>query len=246
MKAMVLAAGVGSRLAPLTNTTPKALLTVAGRPLIEIVLRRLAAAGVDRVIVNVFHHAEQMERALVAWSRPGFTIAISREETLLDTGGGLKKAASFLAGDEPFFLHNADVVSGVDLGRLRAAHLASGALATLSVRKRAGARQLLFDERGLLAGWENSATGERIGTGTPGDPAGSPFGFDGIQVVAPEIFSRLHEEGAFSLTRAYLRLAAAGERIMAFDASACFWADAGTKAKLAAIERHVAAHGWPD
>ena len=245
MKAMVLAAGVGRRLQPLTDTVPKPLLAVGGRPLIEIVLRRLAAAGVDRVIVNVFHHAAQMERALARWSHPGLSIAISREEELLDTGGGLKKAASFLAGREPFFLHNADVVSGVDLGRLYAAHGRSHALATLSVRRRPGARQLLFNEQGFLSGWENAATGERIVAGAAGDPAGSPFGFDGIQVVSPDIFALLSEEGAFSLTRAYLRLAAAGERIVAFDAGHYFWADAGTEAKLEAIRQHVAAHGWP-
>ena len=246
MKAMVLAAGVGSRLRPLTDQVPKALLEIGGRTLIEIVLRRLAAAGVDRVIVNVFHHAAQMEQALTLWSHPGLSIAISREEELLDTGGGLKKAAAFLAGREPFFLHNADVVSGVDLARLYAAHGRNGALATLSVRRRAGARQLLFDEQGLLSGWENAATGERVVTGTAGDPAGSPYGFDGIQVVSPDIFTHLGEESVFSLTRAYLRLAAAGERIMAFDAGQYFWADAGTEAKLEAIRRHVEAHGWPD
>lgn len=246
MKAMVLAAGVGSRLKPLTDRVPKALLEIGGRPLIEIVLRRLAAAGVDRVIVNVFHHAAQMERALAHWSRPGFRIEISREEELLDTGGGLKRAAPFLAGREPFFLHNADIVSGVDLTRLYAAHGESGALATLSVRKRAGDRQLLFDEQGLLSGWENAATGERIATRPGGDPAGSPYGFDGIQVVSPDIFALLAEEGAFSLTRAYLRLATAGARIMAFDAGAYYWADAGTEAKIEAIERHIETRGWPE
>ena len=211
MKAMVLAAGVGSRLRPLTRSTPKALLTVAGRPLIEIVLRRLAAAGVDRVIVNVFHHAEQLERALAAWSRPDFAIAISREETLLDTGGGLKKAASFLAGGEPFFLHNADVVSGVDLGRLYAAHGRSHALATLSVRRRPGARQLLFNEQGFLSGWENAATGERIVAGAAGDPAGSPFGFDGIQVVSPDIFALLSQPGDGATTAKHFVVGMGGD-----------------------------------
>jgi NDP-sugar pyrophosphorylase family protein len=241
---MVLAAGVGSRLKPLTDDIPKALIEIGGRPLIEIVLRRLAAAGVRDVIVNVFHHADRLADFLHSWSDPSLRIEISREQDLLDTGGGLKKAGPFLAGGKPFFLHNADVVSGVDLGRLYAAHGASGALATLSVRERAGSRKLLFDGQGRLSGWENAATGEHIWAAAPVEPV-ARLGFDGIQVVSPDIFDRLSEEGAFSLTRAYLRLAGLGARVMALRADECFWADIGSAAKLDAVRRHVETHGLP-
>jgi NDP-sugar pyrophosphorylase family protein len=241
---MVLAAGVGHRLRPLTDQMPKALIEIGGRPLIEIVLCRLARAGVREVIVNVFHHGDRVEGFLRGWSSPGLRIEISRETELLDTGGGLKKAAPFLAGAESFFLHNADVVSAVDLGRLFAAHAASGALATLSVRERAGSRQLLFDGSGQLIGWENTETGERIWAGGPVDPA-TRLGFDGIQVLRPDIFERMPEEGAFSLTRTYLRLAGRGDPILASRADDTYWADVGSPAKLDAVRKHVAAHGLP-
>ena len=245
MKAMVLAAGVGSRLRPLTDQLPKALVEVGGTPLIEIALRRLAAAGVRDVVVNVFHHADMLERFLEGRAGDlGLRMAISREEELLDTGGGIKKAAPWLAGAEPFFVHNADVVSGVDLRRLWAAHRQSGALATLSVRERAASRRFLFDAQGRLCGWEERGAGRRDWAAGPVEPV-TPLGFDGIQVLAPEILPMLSEEGPFSMTRAYLRLAGLGQRIVAFRADAYYWADIGSPAKLEAVERHVAAHGLP-
>ena len=244
MKAMVLAAGVGSRLRPWTDQHPKARVEVGGKPIIEIVLRRLAAACVRDVVVNTFHRAEELEDYLRGCGGLGLRIQICRETELLDTGGGLKNAAALLAGGEPFFLHNADVVSEVDLGRLLEAHRRSGALATLSVRQRAASRLLLFDARGWLCGWERADTGERTPARTPIDPV-ERLGFDGIQVLSPSIFDELHEDGAFSLTRAYLRLAAEGRRIEAFRADEYFWADIGSASKLESVQRHVAAHGLP-
>ena len=244
MKAMVLAAGVGSRLRPLTDQRPKALLEIAGRPMLEIVLARLAAAGVREVVVNVHHHAEQVERYLRGCTHLRLRLEISREAELLDTGGGLKKAAAFFAGTEPFFVHNADVVSGVDLRRLREAHAASGALALLSVRERPASRLLLFDTQGRLCGWENPTTGVRQWAASP-VPTVTRLGFDGIQVLSPAIFTDLVETGAFSLTQAYLRLAGQGKRLLAWRADAYYWADIGSVDKLAAVERHVAAHGLP-
>lgn len=243
MKAMILAAGVGSRLRPLTDRLPKALVEVGGAPLIAIVLRRLAAAGVREVVINTFHHADVLERFLRSqeW---GLEIAISRETELLDTGGGLLRAAPHLVGPDPFFVHNADVVSGVDLRALLATHRASGALATLAVRDRAAARRFLFDDHTALRGWENAATGERLWAAGPVEPV-TPLAFDGIQVVSPRIFDRLTESGVFSLTPAYLRLAGVGERILGARTDASYWADVGSMAKLDAVRSHVAAHGLP-
>ena len=244
MKAMVLAAGVGSRLRPLTDRLPKALVPIAGQPMIALVLRRLAAVGVRDVVVNVFHHADQMESYLRGCTRLGLHIEISRETELLDTGGGLKKVAAFFAGAEPFFVHNADVVSTVDLRRLYDAHLHSGALATLSVRARPASRLFLFDAADRLCGWENPTTGERKWATQPVTEA-RRVGFDGIQVLSSAILEALVETGPFSLTQAYVRLAGTGERILACRADGTYWSDVGTLAKLAAVEQYIAAHGLP-
>jgi NDP-sugar pyrophosphorylase family protein len=244
MKAMVLAAGVGSRLRPLTDRRPKALVEVGGRPLVDIVLRRLAAAGVRQVIVNAFHHADQLEGWLRAHAGPDLRVEISREAELLDTGGGLKQAAWFFDDGAPFFVHNVDVVSGVDLRGLLAAHRDRGALATLSVRQRPASRQLLFDAAGRLCGRSDAGTGET--TWARGRVDGAvPLGFDGIQVLSPGILAKLTEEGAFSLIRAYLRLAGAGEAIAACRADAAPWFDVGSTPKLEAVQRHVERHGLP-
>jgi len=244
MKAMVLAAGVGSRLRPLTDRLPKALIEVGGMPLIEIVLRRLAAAGVRQAVVNTHHEAEPLERFLRGRSDLGLRIEISHETELLDTGGGIKHAAAFLAGSEPFIVHNADVVSAVDLRLLVDAHRSSGALATLSVRERKASRAFLFDTAGQLCGWERADTGDLVWTSGPADPV-HRLGFDGIQVLSPGIFDLLTEDGAFSMTRTYLWLAGSGERIVAFRSDAYYWADVGSLPKLEAVRQHVAAHGLP-
>ena len=159
MKAMVLAAGLGTRLRPLTDARPKALVEIAGRTLLEITLTRLRSFGVNEVIVNVHHFADMVVEFLRAHSNFGMRIEVSREDVLLDTGGGLKKAAWFFQGnsgdtDEPFLLHNVDVLSAIDLKQMIEAHTDGGALVTLAVQKRESSRQLLFDEqRRCLPGW---------------------------------------------------------------------------------------------
>src|SRR5580765_2436736 len=157
MKAMVLAAGLGTRLRPLTNDRPKALVEVAGRTLLEIALTRLTAFGVSEVIVNVHHFADMVVEYLKARQNFGMRIEISREDELLDTGGGLKKAAWFFqegssGNDEPFLLHNVDVISTIDLSRMVKSHRSSRALATLAVQDRETSRYLLFDDAGELCG----------------------------------------------------------------------------------------------
>src|SRR5467141_1756466 len=157
MKAMILAAGLGTRLRPLTNDRPKALVEVAGRTLLEITLARLRAFGVSEVIVNLHHIADMAVAYLKAHDNFGMRIEVSREELLLDTGGGLKKAAWFFLedsgrADEPFLLHNVDVISTIDFAQMVQAHKANQALATLAVQKRESSRQLLFDEHQQLCG----------------------------------------------------------------------------------------------
>jgi NDP-sugar pyrophosphorylase family protein len=228
MKAMVLAAGLGTRLRPLTNDRPKALVTVGGRTMLEIALARLRLFGVDQVIVNTHHFAEMIRACLKASGNFGMRIEISHEEELLDTGGGLKKAAwFFLEGDsrEPFILHNVDAISTIDLARMVQFHNEQGALATLAVQDRETKRYLLFDEKGLLCGRRAGRDGmpELVSTA----PAANALAFCGIHILSPRIFAKMTEVGAFSIIDAYLNLAAQGERIAAFRADAFRWRDLG-------------------
>ncbi len=225
---MILAAGLGTRLRPLTNDRPKALVEVAGRTLLAITLARLRRFGVRAVIVNVYHFADKVIDFLAANDNFGMRIEISREEELLDTGGGLKKAAWFFledsAGqDAPFLLHNVDVLSNIDLAQIARFHAEHGALATLAVQDRSTSRPLLFDAQGRFRGRTEQAQAA----------AGfDSLAFSGIHVISPRIFALLQEEGAFSIIDAYARLAAQGEMIVGFRADEFYWRDLGRPENL--------------
>jgi NDP-sugar pyrophosphorylase family protein len=157
-------------------------------------------------------------------------IEVSREEVLLDTGGGLKKAAPFFldssgSPQEPFLLHNVDIISTIDLGRMVRFHTEQNALATLAVQDRETSRYLLFDEQGQLCGRRAG----RDGKDELARPADEPqaLAFSGIHVLSPRLFAKMDEEGAFSIIAAYLKLAAQGEKIAAFRADGCYWRDLG-------------------
>ncbi|MGA3135647.1 MAG: nucleotidyltransferase family protein [Terracidiphilus sp.] len=232
MKAMILAAGLGTRLRPLTDDRPKALVTIAGRTLLEIALLRLRSFGVSQAIVNAHHYAEMIVEYLKANGNFGMRIEVSREEELLDTGGGLKKAAHFLGGSlqEPFIVHNVDVLSAIDLGRMMQFHTEQGALATLAVQERESSRHLLFDEQAQLCGRRAGRAPEaeevQIELVRPAAEL-QALAFCGIHVISPQIFAKMEEEGAFSIIAAYLRLVAQGEKIIAFRADECYWRDLG-------------------
>ena len=215
MKAMVLAAGLGTRLRLMTNTRPKALVEVAGRTLLEITLTRLKEFGISDVIINVHHFADMIVEYLKANDNFGMRIEISREDILLDTGGGLQKAAWFF-GNEPFILHNVDVISTIDLQRMSDFHNEHQPLATLAVQDRKTSRYLLFDEGGRLCGRAPSP-----------DPQFQSLAFSGIHVISPRLLTMMDEEGAFSIITSYLNLAARGEKIMAFRADEYEWRDLG-------------------
>lgn len=225
MKAMVLAAGLGTRLRPLTNERPKALVEINGRTLLEIALARLRDAGVREAIVNVHHFADLMADYLSRHDF-GMRVEISREDVLLDTGGGLKKAAPFFLRPpgEPFFLHNVDVISNVDLGAMLAFHQQQGALATLAVQQRSSSRLLLFENL-LLHGRYAGSKKEPV-------PPGA-LAFCGIHVISPRIFELMTEDGVFSIVDTYVRLAARGEKIAGFRADHYAWRDLGTPERLA-------------
>ncbi len=235
MKAMVLAAGLGTRLRPLTDNRPKALVEIAGRTLLEITLTRLREFGVHEVIVNVHHFADMVVDYLKANRNFGMRIEVSREEVLLDTGGGLKRAAWFFledAGtrDEPFILHNVDVLSTIDLGRMVKEHAENRALATLAVQQRQTSRYLLFDEQLQLCGRRTARDGKTEIVWPSQQPLA--LAFSGIHVVSPRILPMMKEEGVFSIIDVYLRLAGEGEKIQAFRADDYYWRDLGTQESL--------------
>jgi len=248
MKAMVFAAGLGTRLRPLTDDRPKALVTVAGRTLLELTLSRLRAFGVSEVILNVHHFADRIVDYLQANSNFGMRIEISREEVLLDTGGGLKKAAWFFlesgkSSNVPFIVHNVDVLSTIDLARMVRFHTERNAFATLAVQQRESSRYLLFDERGQLCGRRIGRNAETEWA-VPAQQVHS-LAFSGIHVLSPRIFSNLPEEGVFSIIPAYLRLAGQDEAILAFRADESYWRDLGRPENLAEAERDLTNGKYP-
>lgn len=242
MKAMVLAAGLGTRLRPLTNDRPKALVEVGGRTLLEITLSRLREFGIREVIINVHHHAELVIDYLKAAGNFGMRIEISRENILLDTGGGLKQAAWFLNEDSgrddmPFILHNVDIISNIDIQRMVEFHTVNKALATLAVQDRPTSRYLLFDEQLQLC--NRPSAGEQQAEHAGPSLQTQRFAFTGLHVISPRIFPLLTEEGIFSIIPAYLRLAAQGEKILAFQADESYWRDLGTLESLSQAEKDI-------
>jgi mannose-1-phosphate guanylyltransferase len=228
MKAMILAAGLGTRLRPLTDNRPKALVEIAGRTLLDIALTRLRAFGICEVIVNVHHFAGMILEYLKTNENFGMRIEVSLEETLLDTGGGLKKAAWFFLDDasrreEPFLLHNVDVISTIDLRRMVQFHTENQALATLAVQDRQTSRCLLFDEQLQLCGRRADQKTESVRS----SQQVRALAFCGIHVISPRLFAAMTEEGVFSIINSYLRLAAQGEKILAFRADESYWRDLG-------------------
>ena len=234
MKAMVLAAGLGTRLRPLTDTRPKALVEINGRTLLEITLLRLRGFGVKEAIVNAHHFADMVVEYLHANRNFGMRIEVSREDVLLDTGGGLKHAAHFFQRDEyrdePFILHNVDIISTIDLRQMMEFHRSRGALATLAVRDRKSSRYLLFDDGDWLCGRQvNDGEREIV---RAADPL-HKHAFCGIHVISPRFLDMITEEGVFSILRPYLRLAGAGEEILAHPTDEFYWRDVGTPESLA-------------
>ena|SRR5437762_128174 len=350
MKAMVLAAGLGTRLRPLTDTRPKALVEIAGRTLLEITLTRLRSFGVNEVIINVHHFADMVVDYLKSKNNFDMRIEISREDDLLlDTGGGLKKAAWFFLehsqraeksgvipsearnpgkastqptndqkpdasanAAEPLLLHNVDVISTIDLGRMLQFHNEHRALATLAVQSRPSSRLLLFNNHLQLSGraapaekaggtgnpacapqnavtlnpsaaelsrrrrlqpprnarqGTASAPLEKVPSGvipsearnpgrTPAQPntdqtplasnsgALHPLAFSGIHIISPRLLPRLTEDGVFSIIDSYLRLAAEGERILAFRADDYYWRDLGRPADLSQAAEDMRKGAW--
>jgi NDP-sugar pyrophosphorylase family protein len=244
MKAMILAAGLGTRLRPLTDTRPKALVELNNRTLLEITMTRLATFGVTEAIINVHHFADMVENYLKSKNNFGMRIEISREDDqLLDTGGGLKKAAWFFqedsaTPDEPFFLHNVDIISNIDLNAMLHFHQKNQALATLAVQSRQSSRQLLFNNQLQLAGRRIEANSPLATRHSPLPQSKEtsplhPAAFSGIHILSPRLLPQLTETGPFSIIDSYLRLSSQGQKILAFRHDNSYWRDLGKPTDLA-------------
>ncbi len=236
MKAMILAAGIGSRLRPITDTRPKALVEINKIPLLEIVIKRLISFGFDKIIINTYHFADQILNFLKQKNNFDIEIVISNEsKKLLGTGGGLKRAAWFFNDGNPFLLHNVDIISNINLNDLISFHTKSGSIATLAVKNRQTSRYLLFDEKKILCGWENKKTGEKI-ISRKSESKLHPMAFSGIHVIDPVIFNFKKMEESFSIIDFYLHLAKE-HKISGYEHNDSYWFDVGKKENLAEIEK---------
>ena len=209
--AMIFAAGLGTRLRPLTEHLPKALVRVGDSPLLGIVLRRLVSFGYDRIVVNVHHFAGLIEEYLDTLDIPGVEILVSDERDLLrDTGGGILHAEPLLGGDG-FLVHNVDILSDLDLDWLEA-QVRTDAVATLAVSDRKTSRYLLFNDDMRLAGWTNISTGEVRSPYPDLDPSRCRrYAFSGIHIISHDIFGAFRDKGfcgKFPIMDFYLRAAA--------------------------------------
>jgi NDP-sugar pyrophosphorylase family protein len=194
MKALIFAAGLGTRLKPLTDTMPKALVPINGKPLLQHVIEKLKSYGFDEIIVNVHHFPDQIIDFLKVNNNFGVRIEISDErDKLLDTGGGVRKAQWFFDDGKPFLVHNVDILSNINLNELYGLHIRRNTLATLVVSERNTFRYLLFDDDIRLKGWMNEKTGELKPAGFRKPQLYNKLAFSGIQILSPNIFKLMEE-----------------------------------------------------
>jgi len=195
MKAMIFAAGLGTRLKPITDTLPKALVPIAGKPLLEHVILKLIASGFDEILINVHHFPDQIIDFIRENNAFGIHIEISDErDMLLDTGGGVKKAAAFFDDNKPFLVHNVDILSNINLTELYNQHLRSNPLATLVVSRRDTFRYLLFDDGLRLRAWINEKTSETKPVDFKNPERYNKLAFSGIQVLSPQVFELMQKQ----------------------------------------------------
>lgn len=209
MKGMIFAAGIGSRLKPFTDHHPKALVEVGGKPMLRRVIENMAAAGITRIVVNVHHFANQIIDYLADNDNFGLNISISDESNcLLETGGGLLKALPLFDNNEPVLVHNADILTDIDLKTIIDSHCSTRADVTLWVKDRISSRKLYFDAGMRLKGWQNLTTHESRPEGFTADATMRERGFSGIQVISPTAFDALRKYGEpdakFSIMPFYL------------------------------------------
>mgnify|MGYP002638602369 CR=1 FL=1 len=243
MKAMLFAAGKGTRLKPLTDRHPKCLVTAGKETLLEHGIQNLKRAGVTTIVINIHHFAEQIIDFVTSRDF-GLEIKLSAEKELLETGGGLLFAAEHFRDEDSFLVCNSDIYSTLDLRTLLDYHHKSNQLATLAVSQRETSRYLRFNEEQLLVGWENRKTNEVVSWNR------DPFenrAFNGIQVMSPKIFDYMADLGErFSTILVYLNAAQAGESIGAYPMDDSFWIDIGTVAKLESLRTYLKTYQGED
>ncbi len=228
MKAMILAAGLGTRLKPWTDHHPKALAVVNGKSLLQRNIEYLQKFGIIDVLVNVHHFADQIIDAVEKNNGWGSRVTISDEtEEVLETGGGLKKAAWYFEGTSPFVLMNVDILTSLDLGTMIAAHQSSKPLATLAISERKTSRYFLFDTKQNLRGWRNVQTGEEkpVGISTT-IPELKQMAFSGIHIIDPSLLTLMERDGKFSMVDVYLDLCAR-HTIVGYDHTGAVLVDVG-------------------
>lgn len=231
MKALIFAAGLGTRLRPLTNTIPKALVKLSGKPLLEHVIKKMQAEGINDFIINVHHFADKIIDFLKANNNFGANITISDEtDMILETGGGLKKTAGYFSDNENFIVYNVDIYSDINFRQLLEYHTNNKSLATLVMQKRESDRRLVFDENNYLCKWENIKTGEIKLARKPVGELKS-LAFCGIHVINSKIFKLITEKGNFSIIELYLRLTKE-HKIQSFEYNFSYWFDLGKPENL--------------
>lgn len=230
MQAMILAAGLGTRLKPLTDDTPKALINVYGRTLLEIAIRNLIEYGFNKIIINVHHHADKIKQFIEANTFAADIFISDETELLLDTGGGIKNALHFF-DNLPVLIHNVDIISNLDLNEFYNYHLSDDSLASLVVSKRVSSRYLLFNEDNILCGWEDIKKNERIIVRD--EPDYKQLAFNGIHIINPELIKKFPEDKVFNVIKAYL-MAARTEEINAYLCNDIKWIDVG---KIDSLQR---------
>jgi NDP-sugar pyrophosphorylase family protein len=233
MKAMVFAAGVGSRLKEFTAHRPKCLMDVAGVTMLERVVERLKEVGVSEIAINLHHYPEQVEEFVKSRKEFGIRVLFSREEELLDTGGGLKKLKEFFASESAFLIHNSDIYSSVDLKTLVSTHDSHSSIGTLAVMKRCSSRGLYLDSESQLVGW----TGEKT---APAPASAELFAFCGISAASGELFDYMDDRERFSLIEPYLLAARKTGRVRGHVVVDAEWTDIGTPEQLATLQRKLA------
>lgn len=238
MQAVILAAGLGTRLRPLTNNKPKALVETGGHTLLDIAIQRLVAEGASRIAVNVHHFGDMMIEYIKSHKWPVEVVVSDEREMLLDTGGGVKKAASLLSAKEPILVHNVDILSRISLKDMVVQHLAKGNSVTMAVSERDTKRQLIFDLNGNLCGWHNRESGEKLWSVSQPKSV-RELAFSGIWIINPESIEQLPAaDHPYPIIPELLKIAK-HERIGGFEHRGEEWLDVGTPAKLASAEKFI-------
>lgn len=236
-KAMILAAGLGTRLGDITSNKPKSLVEVGGVPMLHRLLIHLREEGFKQVCINVHHLANQITESIRRQNNFGLDICFSDEtDQLLDTGGALWAAKRFFTGEEPILIHNADILSNIDLNSFTQFHLKNHAQASLFVSKRISSRALLFNNQNQLAGWANLAKEEyKWVDGQITDY--TPLSFNGVWITNPFFIQQMPFTGKFSIIDAWLTMAKEYNVLGYMDDSP--WFDLGTPEKIAAAEKYL-------